>query len=59
MDAAPSSSAAIDAALANAKAFRQLLLLLSARQLTKTGERAAVKRLPSELIRLVGQMVTT
>ncbi|KAH9260857.1 hypothetical protein BASA81_001324 [Batrachochytrium salamandrivorans] len=57
VDAASSSSAAINAALENAKVFRKLLLLLSARQVEKIGEHAAVKRLPSELIRLVGQMV--
>ncbi|KAH9249451.1 hypothetical protein BASA81_012813 [Batrachochytrium salamandrivorans] len=50
-------SAIIAEAQKDATVFQSLLVLLSARQVRRVGTRAAVRRLPSEMIRLAAQMV--
>lgn len=46
----------MDEAQTDANVLQSLLALLSARQVQRVGTRAAVRRLPSEMIRMVAQM---
>ncbi|KAH9258488.1 hypothetical protein BASA81_002990 [Batrachochytrium salamandrivorans] len=52
-----SDSRALDAVIQDLTTYRNLLTLLSARQVSRLSRTAAIKRLPSDLIRLVAGMV--